>query len=72
MAKDLKQRVEDSRLELDKIGVKMARYYFALKYPYYSDKEDRLNNLFYGKVEDLKFTEELESFVNYKKQEFNK
>lgn len=72
MAKDLKDRVKESRKTLTKIGVKMPRYYFALKYPEYSKQEDRLNNLFYGKIQDQKFTEELESFVEYKKVELNK
>ena len=67
----LKERVLKAREELKEIGVKMPRYYFTLKFPKYSNEPDRLDNLYYVKIEEEQFTKELESFVQYKKTELN-
>jgi len=66
---ELKKRVMDCRSELAEIGVKSARYYFSLKYPEFNN--DKLDNLWYCKIEDQDFTEKLESFTTFKRVEFN-
>ena len=67
----LKLRVATAMGELKYMGaIKSAKYYFAQKYPQYSQDDDRLNNLWYSKSTDENFTKCLEAFVTYKKTEF--
>ena len=66
-------RVLKAKGELNKLGVKMPRYYFCLKYPEYKAIDSKLlkdnhklDNLWYGKITDEDFTVKLEAFVKYK------
>lgn len=73
----LDKRVETCRDKLNTLGVKSARFYFALKYPEYrpKDKKDiqaknRIDNLWYGKITDEDFTKKLEAFTTFKEVQF--
>ncbi len=67
----LKLRVATAMGQLKHIGAfKSAKYYFAQKYPQFSQDDDRLNNLWYGRSTDEDFTTCLEAFVTFKKVEF--
>jgi hypothetical protein len=65
----IKQRVKTCRNEIKKLGVKAARFYFVLKYPEYNS-QNRLDNLWFGKIEDEDFTIKLEAFTEFKKVQF--
>jgi hypothetical protein len=67
---NLKRRVLDCRSILQKLGVKMPRHFFTLKYPEYNSDEDKLNNLWYGKIENDDFTNKLESFTKFKEVQY--
>ena len=67
----LKLRVATAMGELKYMGaIKSAKYYFAKKYPQYSQDDDRLNNLWYSKSTDENLTKCIETFVIFKKTEF--
>ena len=69
----LMNRVLVCRSKLQNIGVKKPMDKFAIKYTEFAVNEKqiaRLNNLWYGRITDRKFTEKLESFVSYKENEY--
>jgi hypothetical protein len=67
---NLNSRVLDCRIRLRSMGVKMPRHFFTLKYPEYRGDDDKLNNLWYGKIDDDDFTSKLESFTEFKKVQY--
>ena len=67
---ELIKRVKKCRDELKELGLPSPRYFFALKYKEYNN-ENRLNNLYYGKIADADFTVKLEAFTRYKITEYN-
>ena len=64
------RRVLKCRKRLKLAGIKMPRHFFSLKYPEYKDDQDKLNNLWYGKVENDEFTKKLESFTTFKEIQY--
>ena len=65
----LNKRVEICRTKLKKIGLKGAKHLFCLKFKKYMPKKgddiakNKIDNLYYGKIKDEKFTKDLEEFV---------
>lgn len=69
-SQNLKQRVNKAKSDLVKIGiVKSPRYYFCLKYPEFQEGEE-LDNLWYARKADEKFTICLEAFVTFKQNQY--
>jgi hypothetical protein len=67
---DLKSRVATCRSTLIEIGVKKGIDEFGRKYPEFLSDLNRLHNLWYSKISDKDFTIKIESFVEFKKNEF--
>lgn len=68
--KELKGRVLRCRSSLIKLGVKnQVLNKFQRKFPEY-DNRPILKNLWYGTTQDERFTIKLESFVEFKKNEY--
>lgn len=69
-------KVAQNRAELKRIGVRIPKYYFARKFPEYnvpdtnSPEYHRLDNLWYGKIEDDDFLNKMNVFVRCKQNEF--
>lgn len=70
--KTLKERVEQCRKDLKELEIKNPKHYFCLKFPEYKPKGkddteaiNKIDNLFYGKIQDETFTQKLESFVQF-------
>ena len=69
---ELKRRVMTCKGKLQEIGVKSALHYFCLKYPIYKDEKkkdnisERLRNLWYCKISDEQFVNDLEAFTVFK------
>lgn len=71
----LSKRVKICREKLRELEIKNPKHFFALKYREYTPKNEKdynkLDNLFYGKIEDKNFTIKLESFVEFMKIQFS-